>query len=129
MVTPFSIPNSTTQMLDVGLSPDEGFEEVLEDSDDEPVVKTRIFFYSNEEPDIEAMGMHFSPLLLLLFLLLLSFLCASPYLPCMLSYQAATNAPEEPKVVAVFAEPTAPILANLGNSPFSSFYPSSFLSL
>lgn len=44
MVTPFSIPTSTTQMLDVGLSPDEGFEEVLEDSDDEPVVKTRIFF-------------------------------------------------------------------------------------
>jgi len=99
-----SIPTSATQMLDVELSPDEGFEEFLEDSDDEPITKTRISDFDdafNEEPNTEAMGMHFSPMILLLFLLFLSFLCASPYLPLMLSYHAVTNAFEEPKVIAV----------------------------
>ena len=104
MVIPSSIPTSATQMLDVELSPDEGFEEFLEDSDDEPVIKTRISDFddaSNEELDTEAMGMHFSPMLLLLFLLFLSFLCASPYLPCMLSYHAVTDAFKEPKVISI----------------------------
>lgn len=40
VATPFSIPSSATKMLDVELSPNEGFDEVLEDLDDEPIVKT-----------------------------------------------------------------------------------------
>lgn len=73
--------------------------------------------------------MHFSPLLLLLFLLFLSFLCASLYLSCMLSYYIVTDALEEPKVATVLAKPIAPIPIGPSNSPFSSFYPSSLLSL
>lgn len=48
-------------MPDVEFSSNEGFEEVLKDSNDELIMKTRIF-YSNDasdnEPDIEAMGMY-----------------------------------------------------------------------
>ena len=42
MVIPSSIPTFATQMLGVELSLYEGFEEFLEDSDDELVIKTRI---------------------------------------------------------------------------------------
>lgn len=87
MVIPSSIPTSATQMLDVELSPNEGFEEFLEDSDDKPIIKTRISDFDDtfdEELDIGAMVMHFLPLLLLLFLLFLSFFCAS--LTCLACY-------------------------------------------
>lgn len=42
MVTLSSIPSSTTKMLDVELSPNDGSEEVLEDSNDEAIIKTRV---------------------------------------------------------------------------------------
>ena len=41
VVTPSFIPNSTTRGHDADLS-SKGYEEVLEDSDDEPIVKKRI---------------------------------------------------------------------------------------
>ena len=44
VVTPSSIPSSATRGLDADLFSDEGSEEVLEDSEDEPVMKTRVFF-------------------------------------------------------------------------------------
>ena len=50
VVTPSSIPTSTTRGPDADLSLDEGSEEVLEDSEDEPVMKTRVSD-SNEDSD------------------------------------------------------------------------------
>ena len=44
------------------LSLDEGSNEVLEDSDDEPVIKMRVSNSDdafNDEPDTEAIGTHF----------------------------------------------------------------------
>ena len=60
MVTPSSIPSSTTHGPDADLS-SEGFEEVLKDSDDEPTVKKRITNSDEEEGvehGVEAMGMY-----------------------------------------------------------------------
>ena len=68
LVTPSFIPISATQVLDVELSPNEGPKEALEDSDDEPIMKTRV---SNNEPDTKAMDKHFRSLLSLLSLLFL----------------------------------------------------------
>ena len=62
VVTPFSIPVSATQVPDVELSSNEGSEEVLKDSDDEPVMKMRVS-NSNDKLDTEAMGMHLRSLL------------------------------------------------------------------
>ena len=45
MVIPSSIPSSATRRLDADLFSDEGLEEVLEDSEDEPVMKTRVFLF------------------------------------------------------------------------------------
>lgn len=63
-------------MLDVEFSFNEGSEEVLKDFNDEPVMKTRIF-YSNDapdnKPDIEAMGMYLRSPLSLPFLIFLLF--------------------------------------------------------
>ena len=42
VVIPSSIPSSATWEPDVDLSPNEGFEEVLNDFDDEPVMRTRV---------------------------------------------------------------------------------------
>lgn len=59
VVTPSSISSSATQMLNVELSLEVGSEEILDDSDDELVVKTRISDSndtSNEEFATEAMG-------------------------------------------------------------------------
>ena len=42
VVTPSLIPTSTTQGPDADLSPDEGSEGILKDSDDESVMKTRV---------------------------------------------------------------------------------------
>lgn len=77
LVTPSSIPSSATQRPDANLSFDEGLDEVLEDSKDEPVIKT-IIFYSDEdnnggEQEVEAMGMCISSLVNLLFFLFLTF--------------------------------------------------------
>lgn len=47
-----SIPSSATRVPDTDLSSDEGFEEVLEDSDDKSVVRTRVFD-SDESNDDE----------------------------------------------------------------------------
>lgn len=55
-------------MLDVEVSPEVGSKEILEDSDDELVVKTRISDSndaSNEESDTEAMGISSPPLRIL----------------------------------------------------------------
>lgn len=55
-------------MLDVEVSPEVGSKEILEDSDDELVVKTRISDSndaSNEESDTEAMGICSPPLRIL----------------------------------------------------------------
>ena len=60
IVTPSSIPSSAMRGLDVDL-PFEGPEEVLEDSDDEPIVKKRIIDSDEEKGDkygVEAMGMY-----------------------------------------------------------------------
>lgn len=62
------------------LSPNKGSNEVHEDSDDEPIVKTRVSDFddaSDDEPDTEAMHTYFRPLLYFLFLLFLLF----PYAP------------------------------------------------
>ena len=48
VVTPSSIPNSAIRGPDVDLS-SEGFEDVLEDPDDEPVLKKRIYDSDDEE--------------------------------------------------------------------------------
>lgn len=73
VVTPSSIPNSTTCGPDVDLSSDEGSKEVLENSEDESVTKKRVSD-SNEddsgEHETEAMGMYLFPLLDLLFFLI-----------------------------------------------------------
>ena len=77
LVTPSSIPISATHVLDVELSPNEGPKEVLEDSDDEPIMKMRVSNSndaSDDEPDTKAMGKHFRSLLSLLSLLFLLFL-------------------------------------------------------
>ena len=64
VVTPSSIPSSATRGLDANLS-SEGFEEVLEDSDDEPTMKKKISDFNEEGGDhkAEAMGMYLSYLL------------------------------------------------------------------
>ena len=84
VVTPSSIPSFVTIGPNADLSSDEGFEKVFEDSDDEPVMKTRV---SNSDEDSggdeqEAETMGICPLLPLglLFLLFLLFLYVSLYL-------------------------------------------------
>ena len=77
VVTPSSIPSSATQGPDADFSFHEGLEEVLKDSKDEPIMKTRIF-YSYEDSDgggqeAKAMGMCLSSLANLFFLFFLSF--------------------------------------------------------
>ena len=64
VVTPSSIPSSATCGPDANLS-SEGFEEVLEDSDDEPTMKKKISDFNEEGGDhkAEAMGMYLSYLL------------------------------------------------------------------
>ena len=65
MVTPSSIPSSATHGPDADFSFDEGSEEVLEDSEDESIMKKRV---SNSDKDdggerkTEAMGMCLLPL-------------------------------------------------------------------
>lgn len=77
VVTQSSIPSSATRGPDADLSSNEGSDEVFEDSKDEPVIKT-IVFYSDEdniggEQEVEAMGMCISSLVNLLFFLFLPF--------------------------------------------------------
>ena len=65
VVTPSSIPSSATHGPNADLF-FEGYEEVLEDSDDEPTVKKRIFDCNEEEGDehkAETMGTYLSYLL------------------------------------------------------------------
>jgi len=60
MVTPSSIPSSATHGLDANLFSNEGFEEVLEDDEDEPIVKKRVSDSDEDdggEHKTEAMGM------------------------------------------------------------------------
>ena len=62
VVTPSSILIPTTQVPDVGLSLNEGSNEVLKDSNDEPVIKMRVSDSDDafdDEPDTEAIGTHF----------------------------------------------------------------------
>ena len=69
VVTPSSIPNSATCGLDVDLS-SEGSEDVLEDPDDELVLKKRIFDSDDEEsvpPEVEFIGICLSPFLFFFF--------------------------------------------------------------
>ncbi|XP_050271872.1 uncharacterized protein LOC126715345 isoform X3 [Quercus robur] len=51
MVTPSSIPSSAIRGPDADLSSDEGFKEVLEDSNDEPTMKKRISDSDKEDSD------------------------------------------------------------------------------
>ena len=65
LVTPSSIPSFTTHRLDADLS-FEGFEEVLENSDDESTMKKRISNSDKEEGgghEAEAIGMYLPYLL------------------------------------------------------------------
>ena len=67
VVAPSSIPSSTTRGPDVDLS-FEGSKDILEDSDDEPVLKKKISESDDEESvplEAEFMGMCLSPFLLL----------------------------------------------------------------
>ena len=79
VVTP-SIPSFATRGPDEDLSSNERFEEVLVDSKDEPVMKTRVSEYDedddNSEQEIEAIGMCLLSLANILFLFFLSFLGA-----------------------------------------------------
>ena len=61
VVTPSSIPSSATRGPDAGLSSEE-FEDILEDPEDEPILKKRIFYSDEEESaplKIKFMGMCF----------------------------------------------------------------------
>ena len=84
VVTPSFIPNSTTRGPDTNLSSNEGSKEVLEDSNDERVVRTRVSDSDNASDDdkqgAEAMGMYPLSLLCLFFLFFLLFLSAIFYL-------------------------------------------------
>ena len=77
MVTPSSIPSSATRGPDVDLSSDEGFEEVLEDFEDEHIMKTKVSNSNKDsdggEQEAEAMGMCLLSLANLLFLFFLLF--------------------------------------------------------
>ena len=71
MVTLSSIPSFATKMLDIEMSPNEAFDDVLEDSDDEPIVKTRVSDsedLSIEEIDAIVVGIDLLSLNLLVFL-------------------------------------------------------------
>ena len=71
VVTPSSIPGSTTRGPDPDLS-SEGSDDILEDLDDAPVMKKRISDSDEEgsaSPELDFMGMH--PLPLIFFLLYL----------------------------------------------------------
>ena len=117
-------------MLDVEVSPEVGSKEILEDSDDELVVKTRISDSndaSNEESDTEAMGISSPPLPFLAFSSLLIVIYTFvfgvfPSLPCMSPYHAITEALEVPKVVDVSIVPTL-----IGPDKFTLQFLSSFL--
>ncbi|KAK9998035.1 hypothetical protein SO802_017638 [Lithocarpus litseifolius] len=80
VVTPSSIPSFTTQGLDADLSSNEGSKEGLEDSEDEPIMKTRVSDSDGDnnsgEQEAEAM---------------------------------ATDIPEEPKTTVSLAMPIAPV--------------------
>ena len=70
VVTPSSILIFATYGLDTDLSSDEGFEEVLEDVEDEPIAKKRVFDSDEDDGgkhETKAMGMCLLPLLNLLF--------------------------------------------------------------
>lgn len=71
MVTSSSIPYSAAKMSDIEMSPDEAFEEVLEDLDYEPIVKTRVSNSEDtsiEEIDTTVTGIDSLSLLPLIFL-------------------------------------------------------------
>ena len=75
MVTPSFTPSSAIRGFDVDLS-SEGFEDVLEDPNDEPTMKKRVFDFEEEESaehEAEFMGMCL--FILLSFLLLPFFFC------------------------------------------------------
>ena len=62
VVTPFSIPGSATRGPDTDLS-SEGFDDILEDPDDAPVLKKRISDFDEEgsaSPEPDFMGMYLS---------------------------------------------------------------------
>ena len=73
VITPSFIPNSTTCGPNADLSSDEGFEEVLKDDEDEPIVKKKVSNFDEDdggEHETEAMSMCLLPLLDLLFSLI-----------------------------------------------------------
>ena len=75
VVTPSSIPSSATRKPNVDLSSNEGSKEVLEDSEDEPIMRMEVSD-SNEddgsdEHETEAMGICLLSLTDLLFLFFL----------------------------------------------------------
>ena len=70
VVTPSSILIFATYGPNTDLSSDEGSEEVLEDDEDEPIAKKRVFDFDEDdggEHETKAMGMCLLPLLNLLF--------------------------------------------------------------
>lgn len=107
MVTLSSIPSSTTKMLDVELSPNDGSEEVLEDSNDEAIIKTRVSNFegasSEEELDVTTIGMVF-------FLCPSFFFSYSLYtffsLPCISPCHVGTEVFEKQEVASVPTKPT-----------------------
>ena len=74
VVIPSSIPSSATRGLNMDLS-SEGSEDILEDPDDELVLKKRISNSDDEgsvPPEAEFMGIYLSPFLFSFFFFLLS---------------------------------------------------------
>ena len=70
VVTPSSIPSSTTRGPNADLSSDEGSEEVFEDSKDDSITKKRVSNFDEDDSgkhETAAMGMCLLPLLDLLF--------------------------------------------------------------
>ena len=83
VVTLSSIPSFATRGPDADLSFDKGSEEVLEDLDDELIMRTQVFDSdeaNDDEQRAQAMGMCPLSLLFLLFLLFLSLFSALLYL-------------------------------------------------
>lgn len=96
VVTPSSIPSSATQGTDADLSFDEGSKEILEDFEDELVLKTRVSNSDKDndsgEQEVEAIGMCLSSLLNVLFLLFLSSVNPSNHFACPCSHKYTQGA-------------------------------------
>lgn len=102
MVTPSSIPSSTTEMPDIEMSPNEVSDEVLKDLDEEPIVMTKVSDSKDSSPkDINTLAAGIS----LLLPVLLSTLRPSPSHKKITNCSADTKRLEELTVSNTTIEP------------------------